>query len=454
MEFNLHPVAVKSFNEEAVRLYKGLICYPICISKKEKNSFRPDYFISSNLTEKDIVGELKSSTTNWIGNEVAISFYYEGKKVGLCQVNYKNLIKLSESIQRVPQLSPFVSVSFIKNAIFDWMRGKYLDELSCGMIEYVVQLCEKEVVESEIWIPLTHTHIQSEIKIGKIILKTITKELLNEWIDRWDINSEIRERSKKEFMDQYQEMLQGIAAATICLYAEPQRANEIAAEEAEKAASILRIFSPGVCHPKIISCCTLIGTEHIKINKFFQIKDNKILRITEEMTNKPWIPWILKNEFIDMIRNNGLDILSDVLLQKNKKDFQSQVLNSLYMYSRCALAINVEDKLIYILVAIESVLLKNDSESIQQNIGERMAILVERTAEKRKQVIKKVKEVYAARSGFIHHGRTIDETESIATFMFNSYRFFQILIMDINKFENKLEFIEKIEEIKLSWGGT
>ncbi len=168
-------------------------------------------------------------------------------------------------MQRVPQLSPFVSVSFIKNSIFDWMRGKYLNEFSCPIIEYISRICEKKVTESEIWIPLAYTYIQSEVKIGKIILKTITKEMLNEWIDRWDMVNGIKKKAKSEFMEEYQEKLQGLAAATISLYAEPQRANEIAIEEAEKAASILRIFSPGVFHPKVISCCTLIGNEHIKI---------------------------------------------------------------------------------------------------------------------------------------------------------------------------------------------
>jgi len=358
--------------------------------------------------------------------------------------------KLSESMQRVPQLSPFVSVSFIKNSIFDWIRGKYLNEISCPMIEYICQICREKVTESEIWIPLAHTYIQSDIRIGRVILKTITKELLNEWIDRSDLNEETKERYKKEFMNRYQEKLQGLVAATISLYAEPQRANEIAEDEAEKAASILRIFSPGVFHPKIISCCTLFGNEHIKINKFFQIKDKKLVRIIEEITDKPWMPWILTNKFVENIKGSGLDTISNVLLLDNKNEFQNQVLNSLFIYSRSALAIGVEDKLIYILVAIESILLKNDNESIQQTIGERMAFLLEEKAGKRKMIIKNVKDVYGARSRFIHHGQTIEEIESITTFMFNSYRFFLILIMDINKFKNKLEFIEKIETIRLS----
>lgn len=444
MEFNLHPDAVKSFNEETERLYKELVYSPICVSKKEGNSFKPDYFISSNLTEKDIVGELKSSTTDWIGNEIAVFFYYDGKKIGICGENYKKLMKLSENMQRTPQFSPFVSVSFLRNSIFNWMKDKYLNKISCSMLDYIIKICEKEVTVSEIWIPLAQTYIQSEIKIGKITLKSITSDILNAWmVDK-------TEKIKKDFIGRYQKELQGLAAATISVFAEPQRANEIAIEEAEKAASILRIFSPGVFHPKIISSCTLLGNEHIKIDKTFQIKDEKLLGTTEKMANIHWIPWKLNNEFINAIRKNGLDTLSNVLLQEGKSEFQNQVLSSLFIYSQSALAVDVEDKLIYVLVAVESILLRDSNEPIQQNIGERMAFLLENVADKRKTIIKNVKEVYAVRSKFIHHGQTIDEIESITTFMSSAYRFFMVLIMNINKFKNKLELIEKIEEIRLS----
>ena len=181
-----------------------------------------------------------------------------------------------------------------------------------------------------------------------------------------------------------------------------------------------------------------------------KIKNDKLLRITEEMVNKPWIPWVLENEFIDKIKSSGLEALSNVLLQEEKKDFQNQVLDSLFIYSKSALARDIEDKLIYILVAIESILLRDESEPIQQNIGERMAFLLESTAEKRKAVIKNVKDVYSARSKFIHHGQTIDEIETLSTFMFNSYKFFQILISNINKFKDRFELIKRIEEIRLS----
>ena len=55
------------------------------------------------------------------------------------------------------------------------------------------------------------------------------------------------------------------------------------------------------------------------------------------------------------------------------------------------------DKLVYILASLESILLKNDSEPIQKNLGERMAFLIGPTVEARKTIIANVVETYARR---------------------------------------------------------
>ncbi len=53
--------------------------------------------------------------------------------------------------------------------------------------------------------------------------------------------------------------MQGFAAATIKLFAEPRRASEIAFEEADRVVSLLRFFSPATHIPEVFSYCTLQG---------------------------------------------------------------------------------------------------------------------------------------------------------------------------------------------------
>lgn len=54
------------------------------------------------------------------------------------------------------------------------------------MIEYAINACKRDVVDLETWIPIAETYIQSEtqseIKVGKITLRTITEDKMKEWI--------------------------------------------------------------------------------------------------------------------------------------------------------------------------------------------------------------------------------------------------------------------------------
>jgi hypothetical protein len=453
MKFELHPDAIKRFDEISEMLLKGLNIGPICPAKRTVDLFEPEFFISLDLTE-NIIGYGATSVTDWTGNEIALFFDYGGNRIGLCGDNYNLLLRLAEDMQKSKQLYQYVSVSFLKNTIFKWIEEKYTNKISSSAMEYVILTCEKNVVESEIWIPVAETCIQSEIDIGKITLKTITKDKLTDCIkciDECPKSPDEKERIKREFMGEYQEKVQGLAAVTIRLLAEPERANEIAKEEAEKALSILRIFSPSIFHPKLISYCTTLGSEHINTNISFQLKIDKSLTVDEGVENKSRITWIIDDKLKSMIKASGLDILSNILVNEKKTIFQDQVLDALFLYSKSSLANNFVEKMIYILVAIESILLKDENEPIQKNIGERMAFLIENEPKKRKDVITNITKIYKIRSAFIHHGKTIDDVESLGIFLRNSYVFFTILIQYIDKFESNLKLIEKIEDIRLGF---
>ena len=451
MKLNLHPNAAISFNCKAEALLDKFVIINKNTILAKKHTFEPDHFISSTITEKEIIGDIIVSSTDLVGNEIGRFFDHEGNRIGLSGENYHNLLKLSENMQRTKQLSPFVSVSFLKDTIFNWMKDKYLSATYVSMTDFVINKCEQELTDLEIWIPIAETFIQSDLQIGKVILKTISKEVLDKWMDHWGEETDKKEEMKKGFMIRYQKKLQGHPAATIKLIAEPNRAFEIAVEESEKALSILRIFGfPVVVHPGLNSYTTLLGKEHLDGYTYFLVNNEKLLLITEGLTDKSGIALALSSDFISMIKPRGLDVLSEILAEGPKTKFQEQVLDSLFIYSRSPLAKDVADKLIYILVAMESILLKDENEPIQQNISKRMAYLIGNTVEQRKDIIANIIKIYKLRSSFIHHGQRIEDMETLLIFMKNAWIFFHILIKKINKFKDKQDLIDKIENAFLS----
>jgi hypothetical protein len=86
------------------------------------------------------------------------------------------------------------------------------------------------------------------------------------------------------------------------------------------------------------------------------------------------------------------------------------VYDALLIYSRNSVAITPADKLVYILVGLESVLIRNSNEPLGKNIGERMRFLVGDSVDSRKAVLANVDEIYKLRSSFIQPWRRSQAT--------------------------------------------
>src|SRR5439155_23752510 len=108
--------------------------------------------------------------------------------------------------------------------------------------------------------------------------------------------------------------------------------------------------------------------------------------------------WALSKTDIALFPN-VLDRLHKLAANQERTDFQQTLYDALLIYSRNSVAITSADKLVYVLVGLESVLLRNSNEPLGKNIGERMAFLVGDSLDSRQAVVANVDEIY--KSG--HH---------------------------------------------------
>ena len=96
--------------------------------------------------------------------------------------------------------------------------------------------------------------------------------------------------------------------------------------------------------------------------------------------------------------------------------------------------------------------MKNQNEAIVQNISERMAVVLGKNLEKRKNVISNVKETYNLRSRLLHHGQPLKDLKTLKEFMVNAWTFLLILIKGWQRYSSKLDLINEIDDRKLSPG--
>ena len=91
-------------------------------------------------------------------------------------------------------------------------------------------------------------------------------------------------------------------------------------------------------------------------------------------------------------------------------------------FGRAALTADLREKMIWYCAGLESILLRDSSEPILQNLSERLAMFAYDTVQERTVALKDVKEAYALRSRFVHHGAEIDEGEVVNRFAHHAFR--------------------------------
>ena len=119
-------------------------------------------------------------------------------------------------------------------------------------------------------------------------------------------------------------------------------------------------------------------------------------------------------------------------------------------FGRAALTPDPEEKMVWYCAGLESILLKDSSEPILHNLGERLAVFGYDTVDERAAALKDIRKAYSLRSRFLHHGVDITEGEIVAGFASHGLRFFSRLTKAVANFSSKREFLEHVDRVKLS----
>ncbi len=251
-----------------------------------------------------------------------------------------------------------------------------------------------------------------------------------------------------EFMfERKRSEIQNRAVAIVKVEAEKDHAYNIAYEETERAMSILRFFSLTNLYPTQTCYSAPIEKQHLDGDVYFVVKDGKVLNDVSGTTDTSFQPWVLRKKDLTEFMKTGLTTLSKLLIKDSLTDFQQKLLEALFLYSKASLAKDISDRLIYTLVALETVFVKNQTEPLQDNISLRMAFMHPVGIEQRREIIKNIKETYALRSSFIHHGKKvgIEDEQILKKFMWNTWLSLQGLFPLAETNITREQFFEELE---------
>ncbi len=350
------------------------------------------------------------------------------------------------------------SLSYVEQKLFEWIKLKLLEKDSNILfMKYLENKVHSDIKPLILWIPINELFVETPFLIGNSQIIPLSKLKIDDWEASFLETSSSEQKEMKEnfkiYVDNLRKKYQGLACVVTQIEAEQSYAHEYAIEQAQKITSIIGILSGAVLFPNAKSACQIKGSENIaQAITFFEL-ENKMFRIIEGSIEKPSSQFLMINrELIQEFRNLGLNRISDLLAkdQESLLSFENKVLNFLFLYSKASFTDEPVEKIVYVLSALESILLRSDNEPIQQNLGERLAFFISDQLEERKKIIKNLRSAYSIRSKYIHHGSSSSELETIKEFLFFVFRFFVLLINNCHLFGQKEDFLNYIDDKKLS----
>jgi len=243
---------------------------------------------------------------------------------------------------------------------------------------------------------------------------------------------------------------QGLAAAYVRVTAEPRRAEQIAVQRAEVAVGVLRFFAPAHFYPRMVSRIDFWGHAPLRSGAvFFANNDGLCTRFSAALVDSIGA-LVLDDPVLSVLFESGLSEIQGIVSRDDRNEFEEALVSGILLFGRAALTTDMRQRLVWYCSALESMLLRNNTESATQNLAERLAIGAYETLNERRQAIADVRNAYDMRSKFMHHGSDVQEADPVLKFARHGLRLFVQLARKAKQFQTKNAFIEHVESVKLS----
>lgn len=444
-----HPDAKRNFDEKANALAASLTSNAPVFDDSQGISVNPH--VKAAFGKADILPDSSVwSQADHAGDETARYFDAGGQVFGLEGEKYLAFRRLAESIQRTDGMRDTISLDTIIDLLTQWLRSTRTGKAQETATDFVLSKSRSLVGEYTVLMPLYQLFIEEPFDLGNVLIRAVTEEEIDRWVSGQSKKNPEHAKSFEESGQRWKVKHQGQAAACMTLVAEPKRAYEVARREAEDALAMLHAFSVGMLVPGAKCYWTLLGSEKVEEYTYFILEADDLKTGLSGLYRFRNSVGSLSKALLAVLKSNGLDTASALLRATKRSDFQERLVEALLLYSRAAVQDGLAEKLLYIIVALESMLIRNDNEPIQQNLGERLAFTVGGSVEERKAIIKAVKRAYELRSRFMHHGRAIDDVKAMEAFMLYAYAFFEKVLRVVNIFQTRVAFLDALDNRKLA----
>lgn len=294
-----------------------------------------------------------------------------------------------------------------------------------------------------------------EVQIGNIKFFKASSKFLEDFLNKTaEIirSTKCTEKGKEGWVEynikEVEENFNNRVVSEYRVVAEPSRAKERAEEETRRALEVLRYLVPYIHGLYKNVKFGLVGEVMVSRRWMSSLSD----RCYQIGTNKADFnePLSLSALTLKKMDEYGLSKLSDLIRKKKVNDYEEMLLKSLHWLSSAQCQMEPENKLLNLIIGLEAVFTPKERDPISNAIAEGVALIIGKNLQQRKSIKKRIKELYQIRSAVSHGGTKKIYNADISEA--NHFLFFIIgkLIDMKERFSSRSQFIEYIENLKLS----
>ncbi|MGV1822182.1 hypothetical protein ACQZ63_23650 [Agrobacterium sp. CG160-95] len=445
--YQFHPSAENSI--EALAKDALLAVGKISLAKTKQPT--PDWLLSRDITtirDEDIVGD----PTAWLPQDdgkMAFVFMWDKQDAfGLKEEDYEYLSKLARAILKVKWAKKSISSNFICNAFVEWACSRLREGNTDNFCSYFIRKCDTEIMEWKAIIPIQHLAIEERFAFGKANIIPLNDEFFDDLSRTLTEYSPTQIEETSALISKMRSTMKRCAGIEIVIKAEPGYTQEAALSLAGDAVGLLRFFSLATITSTRMSPTSLLSSLIVPQKHIILNSANGKFRYSTGIAMSEVDNWIISRANINDLQQYGLDEVAALLDADELNDFQRAVRSSLLAFSRATTFPEMADRLVFAFSAIEGLMLRNASESIQQNVGDRVAFLTQTDPSKRQRVVENFREAYRMRSQYIHHRLTELDVRELDEAFTNIRAAISSAVSNANFFKTKDDFLAAIERKK------
>ena len=250
-----------------------------------------------------------------------------------------------------------------------------------------------------------------ELKIGKIVIRKMTDELVNNLADKLEMLLRTNPYFNPKDKDARIEFILGRilefkdkVCAEFKMFGEESIVLEIAKKECEKSLDLLRLSSIFLHHKDHKIKISLEGETARGFQKIIIFKSNlKDYKLTTEIIG-PIFDFTISDESISNMEQLGILTLSGMLEKTEREltDFEKTLLLGIHWLANFPIQREVENQYLSLMVVLEIYLTPGFGESITNYIAEGASIILAKGIDNKKTLKGLIKELYNKRSSIVH----------------------------------------------------